>query len=77
MPYTGNAVSLAQAGPALRLAVAATGFSEWLAGSPFAAEITPDRLLGLLGGVPEAYGADERPKKLEWMIRQAKSLSGK
>jgi Mg-chelatase subunit ChlD/capsular polysaccharide biosynthesis protein/uncharacterized membrane protein YgcG len=77
VPYTGNAVSLAQAGPALRLAVAATGFSEWLAGSPFAAEITPDRLLGLLGGVPEAYGADERPKKLEWMIRQAKSLSGK
>jgi hypothetical protein len=34
-------------------------------------------LLGLLSGVPEVYGADPRPKKLEWMIRQAKSISGK
>lgn len=77
VPYTGNAVPLAQAGPAMRLAVAATGFAEWLAGSPFAAEITPDRLLALLASVPEAYGADARPKQLEWMIRQAKSLTGK
>ena len=28
-------------------------------------------------GVPEVYGADARPKKLEWMIRQAKSIAGK
>jgi hypothetical protein len=26
--------------------------------------------------VPEVYGADARPKKLEWMIRQAKSIAG-
>ena len=73
----GNAVSLAQASPALRLAAAASAFSEWLAGSPYAADVTPDRLLGYLSGVPEVYGADGRPKKLEWMIRQAKSLAGK
>jgi len=61
----------------LRLAATGSAFSEWLVSSPYAAEITPDRLLGYLGGVPETYGADARPKKLEWMIRQAKSLAGK
>jgi Mg-chelatase subunit ChlD len=73
----GSAVELEQTGSALRLTASASAFSEWLAGSPFAGEVTMDRLLGLLSGVPEVYGADPRPKKLEWMIRQAKSISGK
>ena len=77
VPYAGSAMPLEQASPAMRLLVASAEFSEWLASSPFSAEVSPDRLLGLLGGVPAVYGADERPKKLEWMIRQAKSLSGK
>ncbi|MDB6066039.1 MAG: von Willebrand factor type [Pedosphaera sp.] len=77
VPYNGDAVSLEQATPAMRLATSASAFSEWLASSPYAADVTPDRLLGYLGGVPEIYGADTRPKKLEWMVRQAKSLSGK
>lgn len=77
VPYTGNAVSLEQASPAMRLAASAAAFAEWLVVSPFAAEVTPDALLGYLSGVPEVYGADARPKKLEWMIRQAKSLGGK
>ena len=63
--------------PALRLAATASAFSEWLVSSPFAAEVTPDRLLGYLSGVPETCSADPRPKKLEWMIRQAKSIEGK
>jgi hypothetical protein len=45
--------------------------------SPYAAEVTPDRLLAGLSGVPETWSADPRPKKLEGMIRQAKSLAGK
>jgi Mg-chelatase subunit ChlD len=77
VPYTGNAVPLAQASPALRLAACAAGFAEWLAASPYAAELNPDVLLPYLAGVPEVYGADTRPKNLEWMLRQAKSLSGK
>jgi Mg-chelatase subunit ChlD len=77
VPFTGNAVSLDQASPAMRLAATASAFSEWLVASPFAAEVTPDRLLGYLSGVPEVYGPDARPKKLEWMIRQAKSIGGK
>jgi Mg-chelatase subunit ChlD len=77
VPYSGNAPVLEQSGPALRLAAAASAFSEWLVSSPYAAEVSPDRLLGYLAGVPEVYGADARPKKLEWMIRQAKSLSGR
>jgi hypothetical protein len=76
-PYTGNAVALEQSSPAMRLAASVSAFSEWLVSSPYAAEVTPDGLLGYLGGVPEVYGANGRPKKLEWMIRQAKSVVGK
>jgi Mg-chelatase subunit ChlD len=77
VPFTPNAPPLEQASPALRLAGTASAFSEWLVASPFAAGVTPDRLLALLNGVPTTYGADPRPQKLEWMIRQAKSFSGK
>jgi Mg-chelatase subunit ChlD/type II secretory pathway pseudopilin PulG len=77
VPYTGSSVALEQSTPAMRLAATASAFGEWLAQSPFAAEVTPDQLLNYLNGVPEIYGADTRPKKLEWMIRQAKSLAGK
>jgi hypothetical protein len=41
------------------------------------ARLGPRAVLGYLRGVPEIYGADARPKKLEWMIRQAKSIAGK
>jgi Mg-chelatase subunit ChlD/anti-sigma factor RsiW len=77
VPYTGSAVSLEKANPAMRLAATAAAFSEWLAASPYAGEVTPDRLLVYLSGVPQVSGADARPAKLEWMIRQAKSISGK
>ncbi|MCL4785538.1 MAG: von Willebrand factor type A domain-containing protein [Verrucomicrobia bacterium] len=77
VPYNGSAVSLEQASPAMRLAASASAFSEWLVASPFAAEVALDALIGYLSGVPEIYGADARPKKLEWMIRQAKSIEGK
>ena len=77
VPYTGNALPLEQASPAMRLTATASAFSEWLVSSPYAGEVTPDRLLGCLSSVPEVYGADARPKKLEWMIRQAKSIAGK
>jgi Mg-chelatase subunit ChlD len=77
VPYTGNAAPLEQSSPAMRLAATAGAFAEWLVSSPYAAEVSPDRLLGYLRGVPEVYGADAQPKKLEWMIRQAKSIAGK
>jgi hypothetical protein len=77
VPYTGAAPALPQASAAMRLAASASAFSEWLAGSQFAQEVSPDELLKLMSGVPEIYGADPRPKRLEWMIRQAKSVAGK
>jgi Mg-chelatase subunit ChlD/anti-sigma factor RsiW len=77
VPFTGMSVSLEQASPALRLAASASAFSEWLVSSPYAGEVTPDRLLGYLRGVPEVFGADARPKKIEWMIRQAKAIAGR
>jgi Mg-chelatase subunit ChlD len=76
-PYTGSAAPLEQASAALRLAAVAGAFSEWLVSSPFAGEVTPERLLGYLRGVPDVYGPDARPRKLEWMLRQAQSLGGK
>ena len=77
VPFTREAAPLGQASPALRLAGTASAFSEWLVSSQYATEVTPDRLLSLLNGVPATFGADPRPQKLEWMIRQAKSVSGR
>ncbi len=75
--YDGTARPLEQSGPALRLAASASAFSEWLVSSPWAAEVTPDRLLGLLNRVTDTYAADPRPKQFEQMLRQAKNLGGK
>ena len=58
----------------MRLAGTAGAFAEWLTSSPYAAEVTPDRLMMCLNGVAASYGADARPKKLEVMIQQAKSV---
>jgi secreted protein with Ig-like and vWFA domain/anti-sigma factor RsiW len=77
VPYDGAAKPLEQSAFPMRLAATAAAFSEWLVSSPYAAEVGPDRLLTYLSGVPESCPADPRPKKLEWMIRQAKSVAGK
>jgi autotransporter-associated beta strand protein len=77
VPFDGTAPALEKSSPALRLATTASAFSEWLAASPYAQEVTTDQLLNYLNGVPAIYGADARPKQLETMIREAKSLSGK
>src|ERR1019366_890191 len=63
VPFTGNALPLEQSTLALRLAATASALSEWLASSPYAGDVTTDRLLGYLSGVPEVYGADAHPKK--------------
>lgn len=76
VPYTGAAPALPDASPAQKLAATAIGFSEWLAGSPYASEISPQKLLALLQGVPQTFGLDPRPQQLEAIIRQAGSLSG-
>ena len=77
IPYNGEAAALDQASPAMRLAATASAFSEWLAQSPFAGDVTTDQLLNYLNGVPAVFGADTRAQQLEAMIRQAKSLTGK
>jgi len=76
VPYTGAGPLLEQASPAMRLAAVACAFSEWLVSSPFAGGVNPDLLLGYLRGVPDLFEPDPRPRKLEWMIRQAKSIFG-
>ncbi|HOB99758.1 MAG TPA: von Willebrand factor type A domain-containing protein [Verrucomicrobiota bacterium] len=76
VPYTGPAPGLEESSPAMRLAVTSAAFAEWLASSPFAGEVTPDKLLGAMAGVTDAFGPDARPRQLESMIRAAKSISG-
>jgi Mg-chelatase subunit ChlD len=77
LDYDGAAKSLENSSYPLRLAGTASAFSEWLVSSPYASEVTTDRLLSILSGVPEHFAPDPRPKKLEWMIRQAKSVAGR
>ena len=77
VPYTGAGLPMEKASPALRLACASAAFAEWLTSSPFAAEVTPDKLLRYLTGMTTAFPGDPRPRRLEDMIRQAKSISGR
>jgi Mg-chelatase subunit ChlD len=74
VPYRGRSPALAATTPSMRLAGVAALTAEWLAESPFAADITGTELLALLRGVPESYGPDVRPAQLERMIRQAQVL---
>jgi Mg-chelatase subunit ChlD len=76
IPYEGQAVELASASSAMRLAATASACSEWLAESPYAVEVTAPRLLELLRGVPESFELEPRPRQLEWMIRQTGSIFG-
>jgi hypothetical protein len=76
VPFSGSVSPLEEAAPAIRLAGVAASFAEWLAASPFAGEVKPDALLRYLSGVPDAYGTDPRPRKLETMIRQSIALAG-
>jgi len=77
VPYTQAAPSLEQATPRMRLAACAASFGEWLVGTEFATEVTTDKLLSLLRDVPATFAPDPTPKRLESMIRQAKSVSGR
>lgn len=77
VPYDGPAVALERASPALRLATTAAAFGEMLLGSPYATEVTGDRLLALLGDVPEVFRPDPRPQQLGQMIQQAQSILGR
>jgi Mg-chelatase subunit ChlD len=77
MPYSGSAVAWDQSSPAMRLAITSAAFSEWLTQSPFGREVNLTELQRGYRNVPAAFPLEPRPSKLETMIRQAQSLSGK
>ena len=66
--------SLDQAAPSMRLAASAAMFAEWLAQSPYAAEVSPEALTGMLGDAAEHFAPDARPEGLANMIRQARLI---
>ncbi len=76
LAWSGAAPEAPAASPAMRLALTAALFGEWLAQSPYAGEVSPDRLLPLLAGVPEAW-ADPRVVRLQQMLEQARALAGR
>jgi Mg-chelatase subunit ChlD len=76
IPYQPKVPALDQAGPAMRLAVVASAFGEWLSRNPYAGEISPSALQTYLQGVPETFAPDPRPERLAWMIRQAQAIGG-
>lgn len=76
LAWQGSAPEAPAASPAMRLALTAALFGEWLAQSPYAGEVSPDRLLPLLEGVPEAW-ADPRVLRLQQMLEQARALAGR
>ncbi len=67
-----NVPSLDRAAPSMRLAACAAIFAEWLARSPYAAEVSPEALAGMLGNAAERFAPDARPERLADMIRQAR-----
>ncbi len=77
VPYAGGAAGIEMASPAMRLAGTSALFAEWLAASPYAAEVTLGTLQSWVRGVPDSFSPDPRPRQLETMLRQARSLSGK
>jgi hypothetical protein len=77
LPFQGRVTTLDQAAASLRLAAASAAFAEWLANSPYAAEVNLGALESQLNGVAETFAPDPRPQRLAWMIRQARSISGK
>ncbi len=74
LAYEKQVPSLEQAAPSLRLAAGAALFAEWLAQSPYAAEVSPEALAGMLGDAAERLAPDARPARLADMIRQARLI---
>lgn len=76
VPYRGPAPALDQAPAALRLAVAAAAFSEWLARSPFANEVQPRELLKQVEAIRPQFPYDSRPQELLKMLTRASAIQG-
>jgi Mg-chelatase subunit ChlD len=77
IPFQSKSPALEEASPAMRLAVTAAAFGEWLTRSPYAGEITPRALEPFLNSICQTYSWDSRPQRLATMIRQAQALEGK
>jgi secreted protein with Ig-like and vWFA domain len=77
LEYASEVPSLENAGAAMRLAVSAGAFGEWLSQSPFAADVRPASLEVYLRDVPESFAPDPRPAELVEAIRKARMIEGK
>ena len=76
LPYRDGVEALDHATPSMRLAAVAASFAEWLAGSPYAGNVTLADLQRLMNGVPETFPTDARAAQLARMIQKARQISG-
>lgn len=76
LPYDPAVPPLDQAYDSMKLAAVGASFAEWLAGNPYAGNVTLSELQRLLAGVPERYALDPRPRQLDTMIQQAQRIAG-
>jgi hypothetical protein len=77
LAYQPRPAAVDQSSVAMRLAVTASAFGEWLSTSPYAAEVTLPALQNLAAGLPETFSPDPRPQQLSTMIQQARGIVGK
>lgn len=76
LPYEPGTPVLTEASPAMKLAVSSAAFAEWLGQSPYAGEVSPSKLLGIIQDVPRAFPLDYGPVELQEAIRQAGQING-
>ena len=76
IPYRSQVALPEEVSPSLRLATTAGLFAEWLNGHPHAIALSIPELQSWYRPVPIAYGNASRPRELERMLEQARSISG-
>ena len=76
IPYRSQVALPEEVSPSLRLATTAGLFAEWLNGHPHAIALSIPELQSWYRPVPIAYGNASRPRDLERMLEQARSISG-
>jgi len=76
VPHRPPALGTIDTPVSMRLAVTASTFAEWLNGNPHAANLSLAELQAWYRPVPAAFGEATRPRDLERMLEQARSISG-
>lgn len=76
IPYEASAARIDQAPSSLRIAAAAALLAAKLRGEPLGASVDLKSLSELVAGLPERVRTAQRVEQLQFMIQQARQLTG-